>query len=226
MKCMLKLGALGLGLLGLSALADEPTTILAIGDSITQGGKGFPSYRQILVPELRKRGLAFEFIGPEKDAHSRHAGYGGKNTGWLLGRSKEMYRKYPADIVMIHSGHNSFSKDQPVPGIVRDTEAMIRNFKELNPDVIVLLAQVIPAGKLPKYAYIPELNEQLEIVVGRLSKGGARVILVNQAEGFDWRKDTLADKVHPNESGAAKMAGRWMEALLPLLEQVDAPLPE
>ena len=46
-------------------------------------------------------------------------------------------------------------------GIVAATEAMIRSVREANPKVVVLVAQVIPSGKLPKYAYIPELNEAL-----------------------------------------------------------------
>ncbi|MCH7225850.1 SGNH/GDSL hydrolase family protein [Haloferula sp. A504] len=226
MKRFTSLWIVALGMLGMTAAAGEVPTILAIGDSITQGGKGFPSYRQFLGPELRKRGLAVEFIGPEKDAHSRHAGYGGRNTEWLLGASRKIYREYPADIVLIHSGHNSFSKDRPVPGIVRDTAAMIGVFREINPGVTVLLAQVIPSGKLPKYSYIPELNRELGRLAGLLREENSKVILVDQADGFDWRTDTLADKVHPNVEGARKMAMKWLEALLPLFGEADVPLPD
>ena len=207
---------------GSFAIAGEAPTILALGDSITQGGKQFVGYRQVLIPALRKRGLAFEFIGPEKDAVSAHAGYGGRNTHYLRGISKDLYARYPADIVLIHSGHNSFSKDKPVAGIVRDTEAIIDNIREINPHAAVLLAQVIPSGKLPKYSYIPELNKQLAALATRLDKPDRRVILVNQAAGFDWKTDTVGDKVHPNASGAAKMADKWLEALLPLLENPNA----
>jgi len=206
---------------GLSAHSKATTTILAIGDSITQGGKTFICYRQVLIPELRNRNLDFTFIGPNQDAVSAHAGYGGKNTRYLLSISKEVYSRYPADIVMIHSGHNSFSKDRPVPGIIQDTEAMIDNIREINPDVIVLLAQVIPSGKLPKYSYIPELNKELSFLFGRLNKQWQSIILVNQAEAFHWRTDTVNDKVHPNASGAKKMAQKWIDALLPLLEKKD-----
>ena len=193
------------------------TTILAIGDSITQGGKSFSCYRQVLIPALIKQGLAFEFIGPTKDATSPHAGYGGRNTKYLLSISKDVYIKYPADIVLIHSGHNSFSKDKPVQGIIRDTRAMIETISALNPKVTILLAQVIPAGKLPKYSYIPELNQELKVLSQRLISKNFKVILVNQADGFDWKTDTISDKVHPNASGAKKMAVKWMDALLPLL---------
>lgn len=194
-------------------------TILAIGDSITQDGPSFVGYREVLVPALKEQGLRFEFIGPKKDKISAHAGFGGRNTAFLRGIFKETYSRYPADIVMIHSGHNSFAKDKPVPGIVKDTRAMIAMAHEINPEVVVLLAQVIPAGKLPKYAYIPELNRQLEVLANVLVKEGHRVILVNQEEGFDWRVDAVDDKVHPSASGGRKMAAKWMEALVPLLEK-------
>ena len=207
---------------GLSAHSKDTPTILAIGDSITQGGKTFICYRQVLIPELRKRNIGFTFIGPNQDAVSAHAGYGGKNTRYLLSITKDVYSRYPADIVMIHSGHNSFSKDKPVPGIIHYTEAMIDNIREINPDVIVLLAQVIPSGKLPKYSYIPELNQELSSLFGRLNKQWQSIILVNQAEGFHWKTDTVKDKVHPNASGAKKMAEKWIDALLPLLEKKDA----
>jgi lysophospholipase L1-like esterase len=207
---------------GLAALAGEIPTILAIGDSITQGGKRFVCYRQVLIPELRKRGVAFEFIGPNKDATSAHAGYGGRNTTYLLTISKAIYGQYPADIVMIHSGHNSFSRDQPVSGIVRDTEAIIENINDINSNVTILLAQAIPAGKLPKYSYIPELNKELKSLSARLTKRGHNIVLINHADGFDWKTDTVSDKVHPNAAGAKKMADKWMAALLPLLDKKDA----
>ncbi len=77
----------------------------------------------------------------------------------------------------------------------------------------VLLAQVIPSGKLPKYDYIPELNLALAELATRLNSAAQPVILVNQAEDFDWRTETIDDHVHPNAAGAEKMATRWFDAL-------------
>ena len=77
----------------------------------------------------------------------------------------------------------------------------------------VLLAQVITAGKLPKYSYIPELNAELARLAEKISTPAQPVIIVDHATGFDWRTDTIADLVHPNAAGAAKMAQRWFVAL-------------
>ena len=52
--------------LAAAARADGParTTIMAVGDSITQGGEGFESYTAPLWSMLYGAGYAFDFIGP------------------------------------------------------------------------------------------------------------------------------------------------------------------
>ncbi len=97
-----------------------------------------------------------------------------------------------------------------------------RAIRTVNSNAVVLLAQVIPSGKLPKYSYIPELNVELAALAKRLAAEGIPIVLVNQAEGFDWKTDTIGDQVHPSASGARKMAGKWLGALLPILENKAA----
>jgi lysophospholipase L1-like esterase len=96
---------------------------------------------------------------------------------------------------------------------------MIATFRAQNPRVVVLLAQVIPSGKLPKYAYIPELNLQIAALAARLDRPDQRVILVDQARGFDPIEDTISDHVHPNARGAEKMASKWFDALVTVLHK-------
>jgi len=199
--------------------AKEPKTILALGDSITQGGSSFTCYRQILVPALKQKGLSFKFIGPKKDAVSHHAGYSGKNTKYLLSIIKKVYSEYPANIVLIHAGHNNYAKDAPVSGIVSDTEKIIGIIRAQNPRVIILLAQVITSGKLPKYSYIPALNIELRKLTKRLLKKKYKIKLVALAKGFDWKVDTVKDKVHSSATGAKKMSDRWLAALISLLKK-------
>jgi hypothetical protein len=95
---------------------------------------------------------------------------------------------------------------------------MISEIVAINPEVKILVAQVIPAGKLPKYAYIPELNEALKKVATSSKERNWNVILVDQASGFDWKVDAAADKVHPNKRGSEKMAQVWATALDPFLK--------
>ena len=198
------------------------TRIMAVGDSITEGAT-FPCYRPPLAEKLRAAGYAVEFVGTRVSASPlgplAHEGYGGKNTEYLAGNVPAHFREKPADIVLLHSGHNHTVEEKPVAGIVAATAKLIAALRAVNPHVTVLLAQVIPAGKLPKYAYLPELNAALASLAARLDAPAQRVILVDQASGFDWRTDTVEDHVHPNACGAEKMAAVWFAALAPLLKK-------
>jgi lysophospholipase L1-like esterase len=49
-------------------------------------------------------------------------------------------------------------------------------------------------------------------VVEERVKKGAHIIVVDQSAGFDASKD-IADGVHPNEGGYAKMAAVWYKAI-------------
>jgi acetyl esterase len=203
----------------------EPVRILPLGDSITEGG-GQKCYRSALARKLGDAGLDVAFVGPkEAPPGLRHGGYGGKNAEQIAELYAGFHATTPADIVLIHAGHNHFVDEKPVPGILRATGSMIATARKANPKVTVLLAQVITSGKLPKYSYLPELNRQLGTLATRLDRPGQRVLLVDQATGFDWKTDAVADRVHPNDRGAEKMAECWFQALKPLLPAKAAGFP-
>jgi lysophospholipase L1-like esterase len=175
-----------------------------------------------LAAKLRAAGARFEFVGsqvtPTPQGPLRHEGYGGKNAEFLAGILDAKLAAAPADILMIQAGHNHFAEEKPIPGILAATRAMIATARARNPHVVVVVAQVIPAGKLPKYAYLPELNVALAALAKELDRPGQRVLTVDLATGFDVAADTIADRVHPNERGAEKIAQRWAEVLIPLLK--------
>lgn len=191
--------------------------ILPVGDSITEGGKDFSNYRYPLLKKLMAAGYHVEFSGSRTSESPagplRHEGHGGRNAEFLAGALAKNFPTNVADIVLIHSGHNHTNTEAPVRGIIQATEAMIRTARSVNPHVIVLVAQVIPSGKLPKYEYIPALNVELAKLPARLTTKQSPVVSVNMADGFDWRTDTIGDHVHPNALGAEKMAAKWFEAL-------------
>jgi len=217
---------------GTAAGLAEPTTnrtaqriyrIMPVGDSITEGGLNFVSYRYPLWDKLFAAGYLIEYVGSRTN-QSRigrlyHEGYSGKTAELPAKTAARSFQKHPADIVLLHAGHNHSAEQQPVDRIVAANASLIESFRAVNPQVIVLLAQVIPSGKLPKYAYIPQLNQELGKLAERLSTAQQPVILVNQAGGFDWHTDTIDDKVHPNARGAEKMAACWFEALTRVMEK-------
>ena len=196
--------------------------ILPVGDSITEGGQTFSSYRYPLWEKLFAAGYLVDFVGSRASESRigplRHEGHGGKNAEFLAAAVNDYFRTNTADILLIHAGHNHTNTEAPVPGILAATEKMIRTARAANPQVIVLVAQVIPSGKLPKYSYLPVLNGELEKLAARLTSPASPVLAVNMADHFDWRTDTIADQVHPNARGAGKIAQHWFEALTKVLE--------
>ena len=219
---MRRLLALFAATLAAVAASPPPPRIMPVGDSITQGGGAtYATYRVVLAAKLRAAGFRFEFVGSQVTATPqgplRHEGYGGKNAEFLAGILDAKLAAAPADILMIQAGHNHFAEEKPIPGIVAATRAMVAAARRRNPQVVVLVAQVTPAGKLPKYSYIPELNLALAALAGELDRPGQRVVAVDLATGFDVAADTIADRVHPNDRGAEKIARRWAEALGPWL---------
>jgi lysophospholipase L1-like esterase len=206
---------------GLSAAEATAYRIMAVGDSITQGGKTFAAYRIPLAAKLQAAGVRFVFVGSQKTDTPQgplwHEGYGGKNAEYLASILEAKLKAQPTDVLMLQAGHNHFIEEKPVAGIVAAHREMIATARRLNPKTIVMVAQVIPSGKLPKYSYIPELNTALAALVKELHRPEQPVYLVDLATGFDPAKDTIADLVHPNTAGAEKIAQRWSEALLKVL---------
>lgn len=217
---------MGIALTSLCAQSAETqkTTIMPMGDSITEGG-AFKVYRYPLIKKLTDAGYSVEFVGSKttrSEANSpygelHHEGYGGMNVQFLAGKIGELYTQNPADIILLHAGHNQFADKEPIPGMLKATEKIIKTARGINPKVTILLGQVIPSGKLPKYSYIPEYNEALVKLATELNTPESRIILVNHAEGFNWETDTGGDHVHPTASGAEKMAQKWFDALKQIL---------
>ena len=201
--------------------AARANTIMPLGDSITEGGANFANYRAPLHERLLAGGYAVRYVGSRTSdgpaGAMRHEGYSGKTAEFLADNIERLYKANPADVVLLHAGHNYFSEHKPVDRIIAATERIVRGIHSIRGDATVFVAQVIPSGKLPKYAYIPELNAALPKLVERLKAEKIRVSLVDQADGFDWRTDTVADKVHPNDRGAEKMARQWYKALVEVI---------
>lgn len=190
-------------------------SVLGLGDSITEGGKDFHSYLYPLWERLFTAGYNADFIGPRQSETRigmiNHYGNSGKPVEFLEERIDSVYRQYPADIVLLHAGHNHFVEQKPVDGIIRAYESIVTKILAINPNAHIFLAQVTPSGKLPKYSYIPELNECIAAFVGNAKN--KHLHLVDMATGHDFHTMTIPDMVHPNDLGAERMADCWFEAI-------------
>jgi acetyl esterase len=211
-----------------TGFSQKSYTILGLGDSITEGNSPNKSYLFPLWEKLYKAGYLTEFIGPNTHqceiGSIRNAGFGGKNAEYLDVHIDSIYTKHPADIVLLHTGHNHFIEEKPIEGIIAAQKSIISKIVAINPNVKIFIAQVITSGKLPKYSYIPELNKQISHLADQLQKEGLPIILVDQSKDFNWKIHCLKDKVHPNSKGAELMANTWFKSVDKELEKSMNPI--
>ena len=216
--------------------SEAKARILCLGDSITEGNETMVVYKGPLYDKLTTAGYRFEYVGSRSSTYTsptygsltlKHEGYSGKNCTEIAGFFATNSPLYPADIVIIHSAHNlnvaeavldAAAEAAIVTTVENATRAMIQTARNTNPAAKILLAKVITSGKLPKYSYIPAVNVRLGEIAAELNTAAQPVISVDQAAGFDWTTDTITDKVHPNAAGGEKMAQKFFNALVPLLE--------
>jgi lysophospholipase L1-like esterase len=202
---------------------------MCVGDSITEGGTDFFIYRPLLNLQLEAAGYPYEFVGSKSSTHDgvvlKHEGYSGNNAEQVAAKIAANFANNIADIVLIHAGHNYDLSDLGqtetlvIDKVDAATRSMIATARSYNPEVAILLAQVITSTNLPKYAYIPALNVRLASIAAELHTEAQPVLIVNQAEGWDPVADTVVDLVHPSLSGATKMADKWFNTLVPLLSE-------
>ena len=93
---------------------------------------------------------------------------------------------------------------------------MINTVLEINPQATIFVAQIVESGKMPKYAYIPELNKAIRTLIREIHD--KRVIYVPVARGFNWQRHTVEDRVHPNVEGGIVMAKNWRRSIVKFMK--------
>jgi lysophospholipase L1-like esterase len=206
-------------------------SVCAVGDSITEGGAKFVAHRVALEREFAALGWNVEWKGSHVKADSGSSnlceGFSGNSAEQIAAKYEIHAADIAADVLLLHAGHNYNGGDpnltpsvMPVEDIVASaTNAHARIIvaaRAQNPDVIVLYAQVISSGgnREQKYAYITNgLNQAIATLGAQLNTPASPVVVVDMADGWNYATDCVSDCVHPNASGAAKMAAKWMTVL-------------
>ncbi len=94
-------------------------------------------------------------------------------------------------------------------------KSIISELRAKNPQIVLLIAQIIPHNKSGEEAIEP-FNNAIPAMIAEINTAISPVILVDQYTGFNSSTD-LRDGEHPNVSGENKMAQKWFEALQEIL---------
>ena len=224
MKKILLLSLVGLPLV---LLAQSPR-ILPLGNSITQADKTHFSYRYPLWQKLRSAGIDFDFIGtmntnyggnpsfPDLSFDKDHEGHRGWRADQLLAGLPSWLATYTPDIVLVHAGTNDMFMGNSVSGTVEELKKIIDALRSDNPDVSILLAKII-GTTAPENTRIVELNSYIDGIAAAKNTSRSRVLVVDQYTGFHPSTDTYDGK-HPNADGEEKMAQKWFDALMTIMD--------
>ena len=224
-----------------TTIQQYPTVqILPLGDSITQASSSYNSYRRPLWFLLQTAGYPVDFVGswdrafpnttpPNQDFDMEHEGHWGWyaeqilngcvpscETGSGSGNLTSWLQEYTPDVVLLHIGTNDLKDPGDDQVVVNQTLVEIGEIIEVlrgdNPNVVVLLAQILPSTRPERQHRIPILNAAIPAWVANKTQSNSQVIVVDQNTGFSTSTD-LYDGTHPNLSGEQKMADRWFASL-------------
>ncbi|MEM8612823.1 MAG: SGNH/GDSL hydrolase family protein, partial [Cyanobacteria bacterium P01_H01_bin.105] len=208
---------------------DGPLNIVTLGDSITQAGTGFNSYRRDLWNLLNNAGYEVDFVGsqrttndgssfPDSSFDHDHEGH----WGWRVdeinngrggeGSLSDWLNGYTPDVALIHLGTNDVFNLQSAESTIDELRETVALLRADNPNVTIFLAQLIPTTNGGRNQRVDEFNSLIPSLVSELNQPGSPVYLVDQNTGFNAGQDTF-DGVHPNSTGEAKMAQRWFDAI-------------
>jgi len=216
-----------LGLFSSGASAEDPVRIMPLGDSITRGWYGSPGangYRKPLYLNLTNNGYNVDFVGGQADgdfADRNHEGHdcwhaasaSGHYGGGLLPHVYDWLVANPADIILLHIGTNDITDgDQDA----NEVAGILDEIDRYSTDITVILALIV--NRVPYSQVTTQYNNSLNQMALNRIAGGDDIIIVNMENALNYSTD-MADSLHPNDSGYAKMAGVWFAALDNLLKQ-------
>lgn len=195
--------------------------VMPLGDSITQADSEHDSYRRPLWRILQTNGHPIDLVGsetsnhrggpPHRDFDLDHEGHWGWRVDEILELLPGWIEIHRPHVLLVHLGSNDVFQRQSVVSTVEELSRLVEIVGEMEPNAVVLLAQIIPTTTESVNVRIRELNAE----IARLAMPPS-VRIVDHYTGFDAARLTY-DGVHPNGDGEILMAQRWLAALAPVL---------
>jgi len=218
--------ALALTLGAAPAHADPVPCVVPLGDSITHSGSGYFSWRYHFWSALDAEGYTVDMVGstttdwygrdfnyPNPDMDPDHDGHSGWRADQIADYLPTWTLDYTPDLAIIHLGTNDIFQGESIGSTVDDLEDVVAALRDVNPEVTVLLSQIIPIRGAFYTFRVNRLNEAIAELAELLDSAESPVVVVDQNTGFSVNAETF-DGVHPNHRGDQKMGAVYYEAAL------------
>jgi lysophospholipase L1-like esterase len=200
------------------------TRIMPLGDSITRGWYGSAyswGYRKPLYDSLTTNGYEFDFVGSKTDGifpDPNHEGHDGWRTDQILSQVNGWLVAYQPDVVMLHIGTNDITQGYHDANQVNNILNVIDTYEvNNNRHITVVLALMINRridSPSTKRLQTTQFNADVNIIASNRIANGDDIIIVDMESALDYNIGAdMNDEVHPNDTGYAKMAAVWYNAL-------------
>ena len=183
--------------------------IMPLGDSITQGvgSSAMNGYRVPLQQQLARTGTGFDFVGSQSDgvstADTQHEGHSGWRIDEIAARLPDWLTIYRPRVITLHLGTNDMIQNYQTGGAVDRLGGVIDQIYAGVPAATVVLTSLVPSRTAAIDARIRQFNLGLRDMVRRRTENGKHLIYLDLSVVTT---ADIADDVHPNDAGYAKMA--------------------
>ncbi|CAA6819717.1 MAG: Unknown protein [uncultured Sulfurovum sp.] len=212
--------------------SSSPVRILPLGDSITFGifigdtrtdDSMRHSYRSHLWYKLQDAGYSVNFVGRRNTGWDVSPSFDGDNDGYpgattydINGYMNSILSATNPDIILIHLGTNDQSTN--VSGLNSILDKIDTYETNNNHDITVVLARILGStdeNHPGRDAIFAGYNSNLVNLANSRINNGDDIVIVNMYSGAGIYYDSrdMADYLHPTDSGYAKMATVWFNAL-------------
>lgn len=192
-----------------TASAEEQSTIVFLGDSLTAGYGIDPrqAYPALIQGKIKDLGLDFQVI---------NAGISGDTTAGGLARIQSLVQRR-IDVLVLALGANDGLRGFPVKATQKNLEAIIEKVKNSYPSArIVIAGMLVPPNMGDEYA------SQFKAIFSAISqKTGASLIPFLLEDVAAIPQLNLRDRIHPNTEGHKIVAENVWRILSPILKQID-----
>ncbi|WP_327064721.1 GDSL-type esterase/lipase family protein [Kitasatospora sp. NBC_01302] len=193
-----------------------PLRPLAFGDSITYGVQSSTgsSYRCDLENDLSTVGDSYQFTGALEAgsgcAQFANEGLSGWTISQLAGIEHCTVTAFQPNVVLLDIGTNDINRGGAPATAAAALENLVDSILADDPTTTVLVSALIPTPDPTVAANMAAFNTQVSAWVTQQQGAGERIGWVDQGAV---RLSDLADGLHPNDTGYAKMAVDWNQAI-------------
>jgi len=196
--------------------------IMPLGDSITYGSPVPGGYRDPLYHMLTNVGYNVDFVGSQTGngvstlPDSDHEGHGGWTIDGLRGSILSWFEAInDPHVILLHIGTNDSYNDPGFSNAVARLDALVTTLAVCQPSARVVVTSLMKRNGSNYGGITNYFNPYIPGLVAAQAAKGRRVSYLDMHAYLEL--SDMADGLHPNAGGYAKMAAAWLGAITNLV---------